>query len=83
MTTSRGTLTGIDRFQRWLTTPTGSIARVLLGTLLGYAAAQLPVWQSTSGAPEVVFLLGQAIVPVLIAYLNPADHRMGRGKRAD
>jgi hypothetical protein len=70
----------MDTFQKWLgTTPTGTIARVLLGTLLGWAAAELPAWQNPA-VPAVLFVILQGIIPALLAYINPADTRYGRGK---
>lgn len=70
-----------DAFQRWLAeSPIGSLVKVLLGTLLAWVAASLPEWQAGSSAPVVVFVLVQAIVPVLVNYINSADTRYGIGK---
>ena len=69
----------MDAIQTWLyRSPLGNIVKVLAGTLLGYVAATLPSWRGDL-AP-VVFIVVQALVPVLINYLNGADPRMGRGK---
>ena len=71
----------MDQFQRWLAgTPSGSIVKVLAGTVLAFVAASLPEWQRGSTAPAVVFVVVQALVPVLINYVNAGDPRYGRGK---
>lgn len=71
----------MDAFQKWLaSTPTGSIAKVALGTLLGWVAASLPAWQQGSSLPVIVFTLVQVLVPTLVNYVNGSDPRYGRGR---
>lgn len=67
----------MDTVQTWLaTTPLGGIVKVLIGTLLGYVAAELPSWGP--GWPAIIFLVVQALTPVIINYVNRADSRYGR-----
>lgn len=74
----------MDRFQQFLVGPIGSAFRVALGfvlaAVLGVVQAgsvaelgQLDWWQAT-----VAGALGIAL-PIVIAALNPADPRFGRG----
>jgi hypothetical protein len=68
----------MDAIQTWLaTSPLGGVVKVLVGTILGYVAAELPAWEGAM--PVIAFLIVQGLVPIAINYLNSGDPRYGRG----
>jgi uncharacterized membrane protein YjfL (UPF0719 family) len=69
-------------FEAFLATPFGSACRVALGVVLGYLVLDLSNDGTVSvSLDEVVTWVAAALVvavPILIAYVNPADTRFGR-----
>ena len=72
----------MDSFGKFLTTPFGSACRVALGVVLGYFVLDLSQDGTISVSwDEVQTWIAAALVvavPLLIAYVNPADSRFGR-----
>lgn len=71
-------------FQKFLTTPLGSMLRIVVGIVLGYLVLDLTADGTISvGMDEVTSWVAAGLVvgiPVLIAAINPADARFGKGK---
>jgi len=67
---------------KFLTTPVGSMCRIVIGVALGYLVLDLSNdgTISVSWDEGVSWLAAGLVVgvPVLIAYVNPADTRFGR-----
>jgi predicted permease len=72
----------MDAFEKFLTTPVGSAARVALGVVLGYLVLDMSQDGTVSVSwDEVQTWIAAALVvaiPLLIAWVNPADSRFGR-----
>ena len=70
-------------FEKFLATPVGSAARIAVGVVLGYAVLDLSQDGSVSVSwSEVNTWVAAALVlavPVIIAAVNPADPRFGKG----
>lgn len=71
----------MKQIQQFLATPEGGMVRIFVGLVLGYLVVALQNRDSISlsllstwaGAALVV------VIPLAIAYINPADSRFGRG----
>ncbi len=78
-----GGVTMKEAFERFLTTPVGSACRIAVGVILGYLVLDLSNDGAISiGWDEVQTWIAAALVvavPVIIAAVNPADPRFGRG----
>ena len=72
-----------EAFEKFLATPVGSACRIAVGVVLGYAVLDLSQDGSVSVSwSEVNTWIAAALVlavPVIIAAVNPADPRFGRG----
>ena len=71
----------MKQIQQLLATPVGGMVRIFVGLVLGYLVVALQDHDTISldslstwaGAALVV------VIPLAIAYVNPADTRFGRG----
>jgi ABC-type amino acid transport system permease subunit len=67
---------------KFLTTPIGSALRIVVGVVLGYLVLDLSKDGTISvGWDEVTSWVAAGLVvgvPILIAWINPADSRFGR-----
>jgi hypothetical protein len=72
-----------ETFQKFLATPIGSACRIAVAAVLGYLVLDLSQDGSVSVSwDELNTWVAAAIVvglPVVIAAINPADPRFGRG----
>jgi hypothetical protein len=68
---------------KFLATPLGGAVRIAIGVVLGYVVLDLQTDGTISiSFDELVTWVAAALVvsiPLLIAYVNPADTRFGRG----
>jgi hypothetical protein len=68
--------------QNWLAnTPLGSAAKSFLAFVIGAAVADWATKGSIDFSSAQTWVIGGfvTIVPPLVAWLNPADHRFGNG----
>lgn len=69
-------------FQNWLAnTPLGSIAKSFLAFVIGAAVADWATKGSIDLSAAQTWIIGGfvTVVPTLVAWLNPADTRFGKG----
>jgi hypothetical protein len=70
----------MKEFEEWLaTSPTASFLKIMVAAGLGAVAS----WIATAEVHPLVVAIAAAVIPVAVNFLNPEDHRYGKGSKGD